>query len=90
VTLFFERIYCFTFFLMRFDAQYFHIERCYKDPLHFGVTIAMMWWIGSAATAWRGLEEMVQAVLLLSLASQEDRGILVLSAGSVWADVLGQ
>jgi hypothetical protein len=26
----------FTFLLLRFDTQYFHIERCYIDPWHLG------------------------------------------------------
>jgi hypothetical protein len=75
---------------MWFDAQYFHIERCYIDPLHMGVTTVMMRRSGSAAMAWRGLEAMVQDILLLSLASREDRGGLVLSAGNMWAAILGQ
>jgi hypothetical protein len=55
-----------------------------------GVTTVMMRRSGSAAMAWRGLEAMVQDILLLSLASREDRGGLVLSAGNMWAAILGQ
>jgi hypothetical protein len=38
----FERIYCFTFLLMRFDTHYFHIDRCYIDPLHLGLSMARL------------------------------------------------